>query len=74
MLDRRHRIALGYLAAAAALALLLSTTGCYTLGSDCDLNFNCTGGSGGSGASGGTGGVGGAPPGCVPSNNSSPID
>lgn len=65
---------LGDLGAAAALALLLSTTGCYTLGSDCDLNFNCTGGSGGSGASGGTGGVGGAPPGCVPSNNSSPID
>jgi len=59
------------LCAATALGALLSATGCYTLGGDCDLNYNCTSGSGGTAGSGGSGG---APAGCVPSNNSSAVE
>ena len=60
---------------AAALAFAASSTGCYALGGDCKLNYNCesTGGAGGGGGSGATGGGGGAPPSCVPANNSTPV-
>ena len=62
-------LTLSLLGAAAGLG------GCYSLGSDCKFNYDCgAGGDGGSGGSTGGGGTGGAPPGCIPSNNSTPVD
>lgn len=66
------RLSFSLVSAAVAAGALSFGTGCYSLSSDCDLNYNCADGSGG-GATTTTTGTGGAPPTCVPSNNSSPV-
>ena len=68
-------VALAGISTVAALVAMIGSAGCYALGSDCELNYDCTGGSGGAGGATttNTGGAGGAPPSCVPSNNSTPV-
>ncbi len=68
-------VALAGISTVAALVAMIGSAGCYALGSDCELNYDCTGGSGGEGGATttNTGGAGGAPPSCVPSNNSTPV-
>jgi hypothetical protein len=87
MKDARHigKIILG-LCVVATFGAMFAVAGCYNLGGDCKITLtDCgSGGTGGGGIGGaaGTGGSagtagsgpGGAPPECVPSNNTSPVE